>query len=320
MKSHQRPLGESSPDAGCIGGALATVTVTYNPCLEELEDQLRALPASAIKVVVDNASRPQSLAGIESLIQRFANTKLIRNDANIGLGAAVNRGVQWVATLERAPELVLLLDQDSKPTPGSIEALVRNLKRLDAAGHKVGCVGPLLLDPTTGLTHGFHQCSRWRWKRINPSIGSPRPIPCASLNGSGTLVPVELFQRLGGLAEELFIDHVDTEWSFRILANGYGLWGIPKAVFEHAMGQSSVRIWCFGWRVWPVRPPNRHYYLFRNAMVLMGRAYVPRVWKVWALAKMLLTAGVVSITGPSRGLQIKNMWQGVRNGLDRRGG
>lgn len=293
----------------------ATITVTFNPSLPELQAQLRALPASGIKVVVDNASNPQQWAEIQALMQQFENVHLMRNECNLGLASAVNLGVRWLGTLTPPPEFVLLLDQDSEPLPGSIETLLATFKQLQEAGIKVGCVGPLLADPDTGLTHGFHQSNHWRWIRTYPTAGSSAPVPCANLNGSGTLTPLALLQQLGGLDEALFIDHVDTEWSFRVTAHGYGLWGVPKSVFKHLMGQASMRFWLFGWRVWPVRSPQRHYYLFRNAAILMKRPYVPLVWKVWAMTKLLLTATVMALTGPSRSLQIKNMWQGIRRGF-----
>jgi|GEM_PF-294081 len=293
---------------------LATVTVTFNPSQVELEAQLQALPTSSIKIIVDNASLPQRWTEIETLASQFKNVHLIRNDSNLGLAAAINRGVNWLATLTISPELVLLLDQDSEPQPASIAVLLAAFRHLQSTGHKVGCVGPLLADPDTGLTHGFHQSSRWRWRRAYPSAGSTSPVPCSSLNGSGTLVPIKLFQQLGGLDETLFIDHIDTEWAFRVMAHGYGLWGIPGAVFNHSMGQASVRFWLFGWRVWPVRSPQRHYYLYRNAAILMRRSYIPTIWKTWAVAKLLLTTGVVVITGPSRTQQIKSMWHGIKTG------
>ncbi|MFT4268155.1 MAG: glycosyltransferase [Xenophilus sp.] len=289
--------------------------MTFNPVLAELGAQLRALPVPSAKVIVDNASEPQRWAEVEALAGQFQNVHLIRSDINLGLAAAINRGVHWLATLAPAPQFVLLLDQDSEPQPGSITALLTAFGQLQAAGHNVGCVGPLLADPDTGLTHGFHQSTRWRWKRAYPPVGSASPVPCVNLNGSGTLVPIALFQQLGGLDEALFIDHVDTEWAFRVMAHGHELWGIPNAVFKHSMGQASTRFWLFGWRVWPVRSPQRHYYLYRNAAILMKRPYVPLVWKAWAVAKLLLTAGVTAITGPSRGQQIKSIWQGVRKGL-----
>ena len=296
---------------------LSTITVTFNPSLLELKAQLEALPASCIKVIVDNGSAVQQWEQLQTLKNQFQNLHLIRSDTNLGLAAAINRGAHWLARLMPAPEFVLLLDQDSEPQPGSIAALRTAFEQLQAAGNKVGCVGPLLTDPDTGLTHGFHQSTRWRWTRTYPLEGSATPVPCANLNGSGTLVPLALFQQLGGLDELLFIDHVDTEWAFRVMAHGYSLWGVPNAVFKHSMGQASVRFWLLGWRVWPVRSPQRHYYLYRNAAMLMRRPYVPGVWKAWAAIKLLLTTVVMGITGPARGEQITNMWRGLRQGFRR---
>lgn len=297
---------------------LATITVTFNPSLSQLEAQLYVLPEPSIKVIVDNASHPQLRAEVAILVRRFRNVHLICSETNRGLAAAINLGAQWLFALERKPELVLLLDQDSEPQHGSIEALMTAFLQLSTSGGAVGAVGPLLQDPVTGLTHGFHQSTRLRWTRAYPSAYSSTPVSCSNLNGSGTLMSLALFRDLGGLDEDLFIDHVDTEWAFRILAHGYKLWGIPNAVFKHSMGEASTRIWLFGWRVWPVRSPIRHQYLYRNAVKLMNRPYVPRVWKVWAIAKLTLTAGVITIGGPLRVQQLSNMWRGVVAGLKSR--
>jgi rhamnosyltransferase len=293
---------------------LATVTVTFNPEIPLLEAQLRALPPACNKIIVDNASTPEVAEKVKRLVEQIPNARLLYNDDNIGLAAAVNRGVRAVSELQPQLGFVLLLDQDSQPEPGCIDNLVAAFRTLEQRGEKVGCVGPLLLDAQTGLTHGFHQCTRWRWKRVYPPAGSATPVPCANLNGSGTLVRTELFLRLGGLEEPLFIDHVDTEWAFRVQAHRYSLWGVPNSVFSHQMGMASRRIWCMGWRLWPDRSPQRHYYLFRNAIILTRRAYVPLVWKTWAIAKLTVTAFVTLILGPSRCEQGTNMVSGIRDG------
>jgi rhamnosyltransferase len=140
-------------------------------------------------------------------------------------------------------------------------------------------------------------------------------VPCANLNGSGTLVPVDLFLDLGGLEDDLFIDHVDTEWAFRVQARGYHLFGIPQAIFRHRMGDTSRRIWLFGWRVWPVRSPRRHYFLYRNAVILMRRGYVPRVWKVWAFIKLCLTFIVQIAIGRERLAHTKSICLGTKEGI-----
>jgi len=293
---------------------VATVTVTFNPDIDLLRTQLDALPRESLKLVVDNATQTEALWNIQALVSQTPNAKLLRNDENLGLAAAVNRGVRAVRDAAPAARFALLLDQDSEPEPGSVAALVTGFEALQTRGERVGCVGPTLLDVTTGLPHGFHQCTRWRWKRVYPASGATAPVPCANLNGSGTLVPVDLFLELGGLEEDLFIDHVDTEWAFRVQARGYRLFGIPEAVFRHRMGDTSRRIWLLGWRVWPVRSPQRHYFLYRNAAILMRRGYVPRVWKVWAVAKLLFTACVIGVFSQGKREQLKGMLRGVRDG------
>jgi len=289
----------------------ATVTVTFNPEVAMLETQLRALPPACSKIIVDNASVSEVAEQVKRLVEQIPNARLLCNGDNIGLAAAINRGVRAASELRPPPEFVLLLDQDSQPEPGSIDNLLAGFHALEKHGEKVGCVGPLLLDPQTRLTHGFHQCTRWRWKRVYPRAGSTTPVPCANLNGSGTLMRTELFLRLGGLDERLFIDHVDTEWAFRVLASGRGLWGIPNAVFQHRMGQDSIRFWFFGWRVWPSRSPERHYYLFRNAVLLARRQGVPTVWKRWMILKLVLTAAVSVCFGPDRARQLPQMCRGI---------
>lgn len=291
---------------------LATVTVTFNPDIGLLEKQLRALPKACVKIIVDNASRQELFEQIRALSAKVDNVRLLRNDSNAGLAAALNCGVDAISTLSPSPRFVLLLDQDSEPQPDSVENLIAAFEKLGTGGSKVGCVGPVLRDPDTGLTHGFHQCTRWRWKRIYPPDGSAEPVPCANLNGSGTLVPVAVFLQLGGLDENLFVDHVDTEWSFRVLHKGYTLWGIPNAVFDHRMGGASLRFWWFGWRVWPWRSPGRHYYLFRNSLTLMHRDYVPKVWKLWAIVKLILIASVHALCDHKRRDQLRQMWRGMR--------
>lgn len=294
----------------------ATVTVTFNPEADVLLRQLEALPSSCMKVIVDNASKPELRTEIAALASRVRNVHCLWNETNLGLAAAVNAGVHAVRDRASDLPLVLLLDQDTEPRPGSCDALREGLERLRREGRHVGGVGPVLMDPDTGLQHGFHQCTRWKWRRVYPACANA-PVPCANLNGSGTLVEIAVFLAVGGLDESLFIDHLDTDWSFRVLAKGLELWGIPSAIFEHRMGQAGKRLWFFGWRIWPERSARRHYFLFRNAVVLMRRPYVPRVWKTWAVAKLGATALITFIGGPRRSEQLSSMFRGVADALRR---
>jgi rhamnosyltransferase len=294
---------------------LACVIVTYHPDLHVLTREIEVLPREAAVVLVDNASGTDTLDSLSRLAAERKRVRIVANPDNMGLGAAINQGVYEARRAWPEIRFVLLLDQDSEPLPGSIHALRKTYDMLSASGETVGCVGPSLIDVYTGIQHGFHQSTRWRWRRVYPCPGATKAIPCANINGSGTLMSIDLFLELGGLDEGLFIDHVDTEWSFRVQAAGYGLWGVPNAEFEHRMGQRGIRAWFFGWRVWPSRSPERHYFLFRNAIILMRRNYVPRVWKFWAIVKLLLTAGAHGLFDARRVEQLGCMVRGLKDGL-----
>lgn len=294
---------------------LSCITITFHPDFNLLKAQLNNLPAECIKILVDNASGPDTVSKLKQLISSFQNTYLLENDQNLGLATAINQGVNFVITLPQAPQFILLLDQDSVPEPTSSVILLNAFLELRQQGNPVGCVGPLLVDGKTGLTHGFHQSTPLRWTRFYPSPTDSHPIRCANINGSGSLFPVCVFKELDGLDEQLFIDHIDTEWSFRMVSKGYQLWGIPNAIFQHSMGETSLKFWFFGWRVWPVRSALRHQYLFRNTILLMQRPYIPNVWKFWAVIKLILTFMIVLLYDKSRFQQMKHMFSGIKKGI-----
>jgi rhamnosyltransferase len=209
--------------------------------------------------------------------------------------------------------MLLLLDQDTEPGDGSVTGLLEAWGRLAQVDRDLGCIGPALWDDSTGQLHGFHRIRRWRWSQMRPQGSEPMRVD--NLNGSGTLLPVELFRQLGGLSSEMFIDHVDTDWAFRVRAAGRTLYGIPGVRFLHRMGERGIRVWVFGWRVWPHRSPPRHYFLFRNTVRLLRAPGVPAVWKAWAPAKLALTFLVHLVSDRDRLAQARNMWRGVRDGL-----
>jgi len=294
---------------------LAVLTVTFNPDFERLRQQIAALPTNCHLVVVDNASSADAKAALENLLTNHPKTALIRNKSNLGLAAALNQAATHARTQIPPAEFILLMDQDSVPAPGAIDNLLGAYLDLESQGLPVGCVGPRLIDNMTGLQHGFHCIKGWRWTRVYPAEDSRNPVRCTNLNGSGTLMCAEFFQTLGGLDEAFFIDHVDTEWAFRVLSHNRLLFGIPWARFDHSMGDRGLRFWCFGWRVWPQRSPRRHYFLFRNAVWLMRKKYVPLVWKVWAAIKLALTATVHLTIDHQRSNQLREMFSGLKNGV-----
>lgn len=291
---------------------LAAVTVTFNPEPTLLARQLAALPRACLRIIVDNGSAAESVDRIRDIAIQSGAT-LLENPGNLGLATALNIGLRHALATECSH--AVLLDQDSIPEAGATEALLDAFLALKAAGRNPGCVGPCLVDADTGLQHGFHSIRGLRWVRLHPPGNSTRAVACASINGSGTLMQLSLWEELGGLDEPLFIDHVDTEWSFRVASQGYGLFGIPWARFSHRMGDHSLRFWWFGWRLWPYRSPLRHRYLFRNAVLLARRTYVPMTWKSAMVLKLGATLVLHAIFDPARYSQARAMLAGAAAGI-----
>lgn len=291
---------------------LGCITVTYFPDSATLKTQLESLPADAVKVVVDNGTAAEQFDEARMLVECIPGVLITRLPQNEGLAKATNVGAR-VLEAHEGVKFVLLLDQDSIPHAGAIESLQSAYLSISGSGARVGAVGPLLVDPDSRASHGFHQARGVMWVR-HPGTGS-EPVECAGLNGSGTFMRLDDFIGLGGLREGFFIDHVDTEWSFRMTASGYRLFGVPGAVFSHRMGEASRRVWLGQWRAWPVRSPIRHRYLFRNAVALLRSRHAPLAWKAWAVPKLILTAFAFAVSGPKRLSQLRNMCLGLVDGL-----
>ena len=310
MQDRARQSAQSQPSTA----NLACITVAYQPNISVLRRQLNQLPYQSLKIVIDNASDESTRVELRTLLSKITRTTFKEHPENIGLAAALNTGLELAEAHENITH-VLLLDQDTEPTGWTGREPSRLARQLVLQDAKTGCVGPALIDPELGLQHGFHRARFGFWSRVNEPESGSGIVRCDSLNGSGTLMSMDLASALGGFDEAFFIDHVDTEWSFRVTAAGFHLVGVPGVRFVHRMGERSLRFWFFGWRLWPHRSAFRHYFLFRNAVRLLRRRYVPSTWKVWATAKLLLTAVVHGIADPERYDQLQAMARGARAGL-----
>ena len=293
----------------------ATITVTREPDPALWQRQLGGLGQAAIMVVVDNGSSAPIVERLRQAVAQHSRALLLPLGQNRGLAAGLNAGA--AAALQRVPDCAYLvfLDQDTEPGPAGTDRLVLAAERLRRDDPQAGLVGPLMVDGATGLSHGIHRVQHWRWARTFPGPADIEAMRCASVNGSGMVVPADLFRSLGGFDESFFIDHVDTEYSFRASRAGYHLYTVPAVRFSHRMGERSIRYWLGGWRVWPYRPPARHYYLFRNAMILMKRPNVPLAWKLAAPVKLLVTLLVHLVSDPARRAQLGAMLRGTCAGL-----
>lgn len=291
------------------------VIVTYFPDRDVLSGLLVALSTQVDKIyVIDNT--PSSCPRIEVILDALSlsNVALSRLGGNYGIAKALNVGI-GLARASGASH-VLFSDQDSLPAADMVARLLQSMQELVAQGAKVGAVAPTFTDRNTGITFPFQAevAGKFFYGHARPDAWQP-VTEALTLITSGTLVPVEVFDDVGMMREDFFIDHVDIEWSHRARSLGWRLYGTCNSTMLHCMGEDYLRVWYFGWRRESAYGPLRMYYRIRNFIAICKSQYIDTRWK---LRNSWYCLGVVYshvVFGRERLRHCMMAWHGLRDGL-----
>jgi rhamnosyltransferase len=293
---------------------VTAVIVSYNPDIERCRALIETAALQVDRViVVDNGSSPSALAVLRQL-RREGRCRLVELGGNKGIASAQNRGI--ALAFDRADDYVLLLDHDSRLVADCVAQLISAHRRLTESGVPVGAVGPQYADESSGAKAPFLRYGRYTYSRIYAG----RPDECIEssiLIASGSLISHQALAAVGLMDETLFIDGVDWEWCFRAADRGYRLFGCTGASMLHNLGIGVLRV--MG-RSMPLHHPLRHYYVYRNALLLCGRKEVPFSWKLSFLARLAVRFLVYLLWAPERRQRCHYIFRGLVDGMAGRGG
>lgn len=235
--------------------ACALILVNFNTAAQTLAalTALRRQELPLELVVVDNASRPEEQAVLQTLPR---DVRVVWNDKNVGYGEAINRAVG----LTTAP-VVGFLNPDTVPFPGALSRLVQALQ----ADPRVGAVGPrawwdrgrtfllptiqlpTLLDflarklatalPMFGLWYGGRLL---RWVLRVASAEESKPV--RMLSGAFLLTRRNTLEAVGGFDPTFQLYYEDADWCRRLRATGRTLRYIPSAEIVHHYDQSARQV------------------------------------------------------------------------------
>lgn len=293
------------------------VIVTYNPDESTLVANLGALFTQVEHVVVvDNDSAGDVGDIIKCLDKEQRNrVSLIRLQQNDGVGSAFNIGIASARKLNAA--FVLLMDQDSIAETGMIKQLYDAYWHLRSQGIAVAAVGPRYRNPISGQLSHFVRVDGFRLIRVICHRGGSDYPRADFLISSGMLIAIPILDKVGGMDEKLFIDHVDTEWCFRAQSRGFSLHGVCNAFMQHTLGDKQIRIWLGRWRNVPYHQSFRYYYIFRNSVLLWKRTYMPLAWKRADVLRILYIFLFFTLFSSNRmanmRMMIRGLWDGFHN-------
>lgn len=290
---------------------VCAIIVTFQPDLSHLSELILSLNSQVEKIVIVENTPESTLNGWVSQQNFVSQIHFVDLKQNQGIAAAHNVGIRWAQAEQY--QYVLLMDQDSRAGVDMVRNLLAAYAKLHQQGERIGAIGPNYIDARSNLSSGFIRFDGTRLIRLPcDSENNNRIYHAEYLITSGSLMSIDVFDDVGLLDEALFIDYVDLEWCMRANSKGYKNFGICAASLYHRLGDYLVT--AFG-RTISCHSPLRHYYYFRNAILLYKRSYLTKSWRVRdALRLPIKYVFYVLFTKP-RFKQFTMMTKGVWHGL-----
>lgn len=244
---------------------VCAILVTYNPKIEELKENMESVINQVGGICIVDNSTDGDLQRKVLAFQDVDTIHVISNKGNLGIAFAQNIGMDWA--LKKGYEAFFLLDQDSKLIDETVSKLVRDYNFLVSQNKKIACIGPLAFDRDKTEEDVYN----------NYGNGDDRIIKVQQTLSSGSLIPKNSFVQIGGMEEDLFIDLVDYEWCWRAEKMGYFSFVTKEVKMAHRLGEDRYH---FLGKSIGVPSPIRHYYQFRNTIIMFKRSYAPLNFKL----------------------------------------
>jgi GT2 family glycosyltransferase len=218
--------------------------VLLRQCLAALESERSQLDLDV--TVVDNASGDGSA---ELVAAQFPWVRLMRNERNVGFGAAHNQALRGAQGRN-----VLVLNPDALPRPGALRLLVEFLD----SHADVGVVGPRLRNPDgsvqpsrrrlpTTATLFLESTQLQRFSSANAVLrryyvedrSDDEQQDVDWLVGACLCARAEAVAQVGLFDERFFMYSEELDWCRRFRASGWRVVYLPAAEVVHVEGAST---------------------------------------------------------------------------------
>lgn len=272
---------ENPHDAEKYQPFVVFVVLNWNQAALTL-DCLRSLSLQAYSnfkvIVVDNGSSD----GSPSIIKKeFPGVIVLENEKNLGYSEGNNVGIRAAQSL--SPGYIFLLNNDTVVDPAMLSRLVS----VAETDRKIGIVGPTMyyFDPPDMLWGGENRIDWTRGAVIrmrmgerigNDTLKTQIPKKTAYIDSCAMLVRAEVFEKVGFLDGNFFINYDDLDLNVRAVDAGYEVVYVPAAFMWHkvsaAMGLAS---------------PATTYYMTRNSLLFFWK-HSPASLKLVSVLRILL--------------------------------
>jgi rhamnosyltransferase len=265
------------------GTQVCGVVISYRPSRDLLLNVQRTLSQVDHVIIVDNTSLSDSTAsGVLGDLEHLETCTVIRNRINLGVATALNIGIRLAIT--KGFPWVITLDQDSWMRDGYIREMLFTHQNI--ASPKVAMLCPRYEDSGVG--------------KVCPPLKSPSGEVLVCMT-SGALIPVNTFNSLGLMEDDLFIDSVDHEYCLRLRAAGFKIIECPGAILVHSLGRITEHKLLNRAFITTNHNARRRYYITRNRLVLMRRYLLKdREWATLDCKRMAKETAIIFMVEENR--------------------
>jgi hypothetical protein len=262
---------------------VAVIIVNWNG-LEYLQTCLPALLAQTEiafeTLVVDNGSTDGSVEWLQST---YPEVQLIRNSENRGFAEANNQGIRVTHG-----EYVVLLNNDTQPSPGWLASLVAAVERDDCVGMVASqiCLAhtPGRLDSAGIEVDVLGMAWNRRWGEVVAAEPSD-PVEVFGPSAAAALYRRKMLDEIGLFDERYFAYYEDVELAWRARRAGWRCLYVPTARVLHIHSATASRMSGF-----------KAHQIGLNKWRTLFRHYPFR--RLWIWAPLLLLIDVASWFGP----------------------
>jgi len=234
---------------------MLSIIIVHYKVQEKLNNCISSLLRSKNKlkfeiIVVDNDE--ENKIGKE-LIRKFPGVKYIKSPENIGFGAGNNLGAKYAKG-----EYLLFLNPDTEALGNSLD----NLYNFFVKNKNAGIISPLFVDnkfapfksqgskelnPKTILLSQSFLRHIFKNKNIyNDNIlndwDMKAPIITDTVPGAAMMIKTNLFKKIKGFDEKLFLYFEENDISKRVADQGYKMYIVPSAKIIHLVGMSTKNL------------------------------------------------------------------------------
>jgi len=226
---------------------IAGVVILYHPDIKQLSENINTYVLGLKQLYIYDNSEIQT-PGIEAALHNLhpcIKYQFFNN--NEGIAKRLNQAVE--AAMQTQYDYLLTMDQDSSFKPGDFEkykSLIQKEEYTKVAQFGINCQPQI-------------------------TISSEQPQEALTLITSGSILNLSLIKKVGEFNEDLFIDFVDAEFSYRVVQHGLINLMFSNILLNHALGKLVLgkSLMTFKKSLRIIHAPIRAFYITRNGLFLL---------------------------------------------------